>query len=374
MSKMNDASLNPVQKLQQAALFELQQLNKPRPGIMDMVVDVCLPSTILPFHFAKQDLCTVIQNNKNSNARIYFPPTKFTLDSQGRKNLWNDLQRSANDGGDVLSIWGKGSGVKGKGDKQSMWIRCQCAPVYRAKKFDKSGCIIPHDDYGNTTFCNDQKNQRRGQKGRNASHRTTINCRISTDKDRCTFSLSVFYDDRGYFIKPKIGSVYHKYHARRDHVRSPSSLLNQEDNQLQHDLNSARAKTGVAANLHFTRIARKGTPTILSRDQIKYLVKKNSNLKKGKLDADGTESGEIDDIYEYLKRSGNYYVSLLAQSSTQSSDISINTAATGTLFNETWIGNYMGQVDVSIAAAKEQECSRLALTTDVPSRFLILRK
>jgi hypothetical protein len=202
---MNDASLNHVQKLQQAVLYVLQQLNKPRPGIMDMEVDICLPNTILPFYFAKQDLCTVIQNNKNLNACIYFPLAKYTLESQGRKNLSNDLQRSANDGGDVLSIWGgKGRCVKGKGDKQSMWIWCQCAPVYRAKKIDKSGCIIPRDDYWNTTFCNDRKNQRRGQKGRNASHRTTINCCISTDEqDSCTFSLSVFYDDRGYFMKSK---------------------------------------------------------------------------------------------------------------------------------------------------------------------------
>jgi hypothetical protein len=71
--------------------------------------------------------------------------------------------------------------------------------------------------------------------------------------------------------------------------------LNKEDNQLHHDLNSTRAKTGVAANLHFTRSGRKGTPTVLSCAQIKYLVKKNSNLKPGKQDL-GTESGEIDDV------------------------------------------------------------------------------
>jgi hypothetical protein len=84
--------------------------------------------------------------------------------------------------------------------------------------------------------------------------------------------------------------------------------LSQEDNQLQHDLNSGRAKTGIAANLHFTRSARKGTPTVLSCDQIKYLVKKNSNLKEGKFN-DDIESREIDDnIYEYLKQSGKAYV------------------------------------------------------------------
>jgi hypothetical protein len=179
MATMKDSSTPCVEKLQQAVLYELEQLNQPRPGIMDMEVDVCLPNTILPFCFAKQDMCTIIQNNRFSDARIYFSPTKYTPDEEGRKNLWNDLQQSANDGGDVLSLWGKGLGTKGKGDKQSMWIRCQCTPVYRDKKFDKSGSIILRDDYRNTTFCNDRKNNRRGQKGRNGSHRTTINRRIS---------------------------------------------------------------------------------------------------------------------------------------------------------------------------------------------------
>jgi sensor c-di-GMP phosphodiesterase-like protein len=48
-------------------------------------------------------------------------------------------------------------------------------------------------------------------------------------------------------------------------------------------------------------------------------------------------------------------VSLHARSPTQSSGISINTAAKCTLFNETRIGDYMRQVDVPIAAAEEQE-------------------
>jgi hypothetical protein len=55
-------------------------------------------------------------------------------------------------------------------------------------------------------------------------------------------------------------------------------------------------------------------------------------------------------------------MSLLARSPTQSSEILINTAAKGTLFNQTRIGDYMGQVDVPIAAAKEQEM--LKVVTD----------
>jgi hypothetical protein len=117
--------------------------------------------------------------------------------------------------------------------------------------------------------------------------------------------------------------MYHQFHARHGHVWSSSSLLNTVDNQLQHDLNSAGAKTGVAANLHYTRSARTGTPTVLSHDQIKYLVKKNSKGKEA-TDEDGTQNGEIDNIYEYLEQTGNYYISILSQSPTLESDTSID--------------------------------------------------
>jgi hypothetical protein len=57
--------------------------------MMEMAVDVCLPNMLLPPCFVKQDLFTVIQNNKYFNAHhIYFSPKEYTPDtSQGRKNL-----------------------------------------------------------------------------------------------------------------------------------------------------------------------------------------------------------------------------------------------------------------------------------------------
>jgi hypothetical protein len=63
------------------------------------------------------------------------------------------------------------------------------------------------------------------------------------------YSLFVFLDDWGYFMKPKNGSMFHQLYARcEDHVWASSSLLIKEDSQLQHDINSGQAKTGVAGN------------------------------------------------------------------------------------------------------------------------------
>jgi hypothetical protein len=76
------------------------------------------------------------------------------------------------------------------------------------------------------------------KEGINDSHTiTSINRHISNNDDQCPFSLSVFYNDGGYFVKPNNGSMLHQHHARCDHLWSSSSAMNNEDNQLQHDLN-----------------------------------------------------------------------------------------------------------------------------------------
>jgi hypothetical protein len=75
------------------------------------------------------------------------------------------------------------------------------------------------------TYCNDSKNQRHGQKGRNASHRTVIARRLTKDEDRCPFSISVFQDENSYFIKSRLGSVSHQFHPRRDQLSPPHSNL-----------------------------------------------------------------------------------------------------------------------------------------------------
>jgi hypothetical protein len=71
-------------------------------------------------------------------------------------------------------------------------------------------------------------------------------------------------------------------------------LLVDEETQLQVDLNSARAKVGTAPNLHYVRSAQLGTPTVLSCNQIRALVKKSKPGEES--DSRNKENGEIDDI------------------------------------------------------------------------------
>jgi hypothetical protein len=56
----------------------------------------------------------------------------------------------------------------------------------------------------------------------------TVTRHISILEERCIFSLYVFLDDQGYFMKPKNGSMFYHFHARHDHVWASSSLLNKE--------------------------------------------------------------------------------------------------------------------------------------------------
>jgi hypothetical protein len=63
----------------------------------------------------------------------------------------------------------------------------------------------------------------------------------------------------GYFLKTATtNSFFHQFHARRDHIFTSSTLLGVDENQIQEDLSSARAKTGLAANLHYDWPGRQG--------------------------------------------------------------------------------------------------------------------
>ena len=194
-----------------------------------------------------------------------------------------------------------------------MYIRCQCAPLYRGSKTDKQGSVVPRADYRATTFTNDRKNQRHGIKGINGSHRTTLDRRTSKSDERCPFSCSIFLDSDGYYLKTATNSFVHQFHARRDHLRTSTALLDTDESQILGDLSSARAKTGVAANLHYIRSGRRGTKSILSHKQIKRFLKKNPFQEDGNEAEDTTNgSGETDDLYQFLEKSGSHYVSLLA--------------------------------------------------------------
>ena len=72
-----------------------------------MEAGVRLASIPLPPSYAKQDICSIIHNNRTSKPLIYFSP-KYTLDKNGRDALYADLHWAALAGGDRLTLWGRG--------------------------------------------------------------------------------------------------------------------------------------------------------------------------------------------------------------------------------------------------------------------------
>ncbi len=101
---------------------------------------------------------------------------------------------------------------------------------------------------------------------------------------------------------------------------------------------------------------------LFSNAQIKALLKKNPHQDDGKgTDESMNGSGEIDDLYHFLERSGSHYVSLLARvvpNKTTSASPPDSPPRT-VLFNETRLGHTKDQEDVVIAADEEQDMLRV---------------
>jgi hypothetical protein len=57
---------------------------------METKVELCVSNSFVAPGYFKQDLCTLIQNNKLLKALLYFPP-KYTPDKKGRQDLYDDL-------------------------------------------------------------------------------------------------------------------------------------------------------------------------------------------------------------------------------------------------------------------------------------------
>jgi hypothetical protein len=98
-----------VHSYQLAVLCELNELNASRLGIMEMEVDISLPSFPMTPCYTKQNICSLIHQNRNTKALIYFHP-KYTPDVTGKDELYAySLIRSALAGGDSILSVGKGN-------------------------------------------------------------------------------------------------------------------------------------------------------------------------------------------------------------------------------------------------------------------------
>jgi hypothetical protein len=101
---MSDTPHVQVHQCQLAVLHELNELHTVCQGIMQMAVDICLPSFPFPPCFTKQDICSVINMNRNTKAVIYFHP-KYAMDKKDRDELFADLLCATLAGGDhILSV------------------------------------------------------------------------------------------------------------------------------------------------------------------------------------------------------------------------------------------------------------------------------
>jgi hypothetical protein len=178
-----------TETLQHASSYGICQPNLLRQQVLEMEVQLWAPNLeALCNGYVKQDICQLSQNVKLSKARIYFRP-KYTPDEKGRQALYCDLRPAAQEGGDFLTLWGKG-----RGKDRLMHIRCQCAPLYHGSKMDKDkeeGSVVPRKYYRVSTYTKDRKNQRHGRKEINGSHRTTSDHCISKVEERCPFICPV---------------------------------------------------------------------------------------------------------------------------------------------------------------------------------------
>ena len=68
---------------------------------------------------------------------------------------------------------------------------------------------------------------------------------------------------------------------------------------------------GVAVHAHYAHSKRLGMSTILTLSQVHYIVKKFVGQTNPTDSAPKTQSGHIDNLYEFLKRSNASYISLV---------------------------------------------------------------
>jgi hypothetical protein len=72
--------------------------------------------------------------------------------------------------------------------------------------------------------------------------------------DRCPFSLSIFQNDTGYYMKSTAAGEIHEFHPHHDFLCASTSHLNKEELELQEDMNLAHARIGTAANIHYVHL------------------------------------------------------------------------------------------------------------------------
>ena len=291
----------------------LNKVLKSRLGTMNMAVWVTFDLLPTPQLYEVQNICHLMAQFNNVPAKIYFPIDQYPTTPEGKDKLLDALRLSAHHGEDKL-ISGGGAGKRKRQQHEYVMI-CQRGRPYLGDKYDsETKQIQRRADYLQASISNPRNNCRHGPQGKNGSRRTTTSRCLGPQQPRCQFSLSIYKDRQGYYIKTRVGNPYHQFHPPRQ-MNIPTRLLEDNAKELIHDMNSARAATGVAASIHYARSNREGMPTLLSHNQIRYIMKRKDRLDEEEvpLENEDQENQEtsISGLYRHMEREGYQYVSLI---------------------------------------------------------------
>lgn len=220
---------------------------------------------------------------------VAYPPS---CDGLGKLVKDLQLQAKTSGGAELISKSGSPANFEKLSSKEQLCYRleCNCALIYRnaSNKIDKENYRVnDSSQYRKATLHNDRQNDRTKTKGKKMSHRTSTARRLSKNDPKCPFSLSLYVDQVGFFMKGGVGNPNHQFHSRAEvnkvsKVRA--ALLTNEQRKEIEDNERAHVGKSTSRNMFYIRHG-----ILLSRDQIRKIAK------------DVDIDPECDDIVEHLR-------------------------------------------------------------------------
>ena len=337
--KRNQYHLNKLE-------IDLAELTKERLGKMEnFTVHLYHFSTNEYFDTLKScDLCSIIEQYKNLDIKIYFDKKHSQLTAKelamdhppilsSKEILLRSLQESAVAGCDT--IISNGGIRKTTGEQKILNIKCSCNRLTRAIQH------FVYSDYRQDTYSNNRRNNRQGLQGRRGKKRR--GAILSKDKDAlCPFSIPVYQDCLGYYVRSKFTHPYHETHPRRDHIRVREKLVHGDDMEAIKDSTQACALSGTGRNIYYVRSRRKQKKaSLLSTRQVSKICHDLRKKRKLAENVSGDANGDIDDLYRILQTKKYSYVSLF-QVKTEQLDVinDTNTPERNSEFHHTLLTEY----------------------------------
>ena len=293
---------------------ELHALKVKRIGILKgFELSICHDGDVQ--HLYGADLCHIIDQYKSLDVKIYFNAkhSELTAEEQllhkvptlaPKEVLLRSIQNAAVEGGDTLIS--NGGILKGTTGKRMMLIRCSCVRATRSNKGSH------FSEYRIDSMTNNRKNNRHGNVGKHGKHRCGSVLPLRNNA-LCPFSLPIYNDENGYYVRSKYCQPHHEFHPRRGHIRISRKLIHGDEMQIIQDSGEACSMAGTGRNLHYIRSRRKqGSCTLLSTRQVTQIYEGLGKTNNSKKWTDGdTPEGNIDHLYALLRDKKYSHVSLL---------------------------------------------------------------